>query len=398
MSDDEVALDIPLGFWGTVLSANASKPFSFTPPIGKAIRLSSASLAHNAKASVRASLLVSCPSTSPDSTATPITVTTLSGTHHPSTLLDLYLLGGQEVALQAKGDGDIHVGGYCTVQDIGEEEEEEEEFEDGEGEGYLIDEHQLDDDEAEQLGVGGRWMVRGEAKGRAAKAQAVRSIIDELREEEEAGGDEGEDADELDDSDFIGELLDGEDGEEDEGDEDEGDEDDEEDDAEMYEFGEESEDEASNEELADAIRQQLAGKIRVMESDEDDSEEEKEGRGKANKKQSAKRTADKPVAAGAKAKATAKTAKPAAAAAAAAPKPPAQSNGTAASKKRPVEAQPATPAAAASKKQKSAPATPATPASASTGGAKTIKCTGCDKLFSSEAGMQQHAESKHKAA
>ena len=373
---------------GAVLSAGAASPFTFTPPLGKAVRLSSASLAHNAKSSARASLLISCPSTSPDSTSTPITVTTLTSAAHPSTLLDLYLLGGQEVALQAKGDGDIHVGGYCTVQDIGEEGDDDEgEYDEGEGEGYLIDEHQADEDEEEEEEeeeeAGRGWTVHK----RAAKAQAVRSIIDELREDEAEGGeDEGE---ELDDSDFIGELLEG--GTDDE---DEEDDEDDEDDAEMYEFGEEEENEASNEELADAIRQQLAGKIRVIDTDEEDSEEDSAD---DKRKQPAKRAAGNSAAAAGK-KVTPKPA-PSATNAAAAPKTPSQPNGKAAGKKRAVEEK--TPAAAATsgKKQKTAPATPETSATAGTAAAspKTIKCPSCNKLFSSEAGMQQHADTKHKA-
>ena len=375
-----------------MLTANAKTPLTFTPPVGKAIRLSSASLAHNAKSTARASLLISCPSTSPDSTATPITVSTLTSAAHPSTLLDLYLLGGQEVALQAKGDGDIHVGGYCTVQDIGEEDDDDE-YDEGEGEGYLIDENHVDEygqegEEDEEDEDGGRWMVPGALKRRAAKTQAARSIIDELRE------DYGEDgADDLDDSDFIGELLEGD--EEEDDDEDDDDDDDDDDDAEMYEFGEEDENEATNEELADAIRQQLAGKIRVIETDEEDSEDEKEAT-KAKKPQ-ANKTAGKQTAA-TQAKATSKPAKPAA------PTTPSQHNGTtAAAKKRAAEEQ-KTPATAntASKKQKTAaaaavPSTPHTAGSAA-GSTKTVKCAHCSKLFSTELAVQQHAEIKHKGA
>ena len=377
---------------GAVLSAHAKAAFTFTPPVGKAIRLSSASLAHNAKSTARASLLVSCPSTSPDSSGTPITVTTLTAAAHPSTLLDLYLLGGQEVALQAKGDGDIHVGGYCTVQDIGEEDDEEDEgYDDSVGEGYLIDEHQAaHDDEDEDSGGG--WTVPGGAKRRAAKAQAIRSIIDELREDEE-------DDDEADDSDFIGELLDdeGEDGHDDDDDDDGGDEDDDdEDDAEMYEFGEEDEDAASNEELADAIRQQLAGKIRVIETDEDDSDDDREG---PSEKQPAKKATGKKTAT-TEGKASSKSAKPAATTASA-PIRPSQLNGTTAGKKRAVEENATPQKASASKKPKTAasatPSTPSTAASAAAS-AKTVKCAHCSRLFTTTVAMEQHAEMKHKAA
>ena len=380
-----------------MLSSKATFPFTFTPPLGRAIRLSSASLAHNAKSTARASLLISCPSTSPSTSSTPLTVSTLSSSHHPSTLLDLYLLGGQQVTLQAKGDGDIHVAGYCTVQDVGEDDDEYE-YDEGEGEGYLIDEHQLGGDGEEEEGEeeeeereSGRGQVPGAMKRRAAKTQAVRSIIDELRDAEEEGG-AGEE-DELDDSDFIGELLEGDEDNEDEEDDDE-DEDDE--DAEMYEFGEEDDNAASNEELADAIRQQLAGKIRVIETDEEDSEEEtgeEDEKEDARKKQRAVKSA-----AVKEGRAIPLSGKSSTSTAPAVSSLSSQVNGTvvtAAGTKR-AAASDKSPAAAASavKKQKTAAA--ASSASHTAGSTKTVKCVHCSRMFSTELARQQHAETKHK--
>ena len=405
--------DTSLGFWGRVLSSKA--PLTFTPPLGLALRISTAALPHEAKSSARASLVLqSAPARSSadpaaaengggaaiasagaqsDAAASSlkapaITVTSLTAVHHPSTPLDLYLLGGVEVTFTVKGDCDVHVSGYVTYQDDGgaDDFDDLDEDDDDAFDGNLVHGHiQEDEDDDGEGGDGWLNPPQLSTRRRAAARKAVRSIIDELR-------DQRDEDDDRDDSDYVGPnggFMDDDDDDEDD-------------------------DEDDEDAVADAIRAQLKGKIRVIDSDEEEEEEEDDGE---EPPQSAKVKAAAPTKKAAVVKgapaAIAKSAGQQKAGAPAAAQPtPKKVNGVAASATTAAAPSSTPVTAAGGAKRKNGESTPvpgtpaakkakagdektkvATPQSSSKG---TVKCSGCDRTFASEQAMQQHATSKHK--
>jgi len=111
-----------LGFWGAVLTPGEN--FKTTPPPNRVLRISSAALDPKSGNKPQSSLVIY-----DSSKQTEFVIATLIGGVVPSTHLDLFFVGDVEITFKVVGNSNIHLTGYTTFLEGERLEESDEEIE-----------------------------------------------------------------------------------------------------------------------------------------------------------------------------------------------------------------------------------------------------------------------------